>query len=86
MKSLGRHGHLTVEQARKLAQAALGQLAQGDDPFVAEAVGQTFADLVPRFLDRQRQRLRPKSLREVTRPPSPILGPWPEGSGRHHPS
>jgi integrase len=64
MKSLGRHGHLTVEQARRLAQAALGQ---GDDPFVAEAVGQTFASLASRFLNRQRQRLRPKTLREITR-------------------
>jgi integrase len=67
MKSLGRHGHLTVEQARKLAQAALGQLAQGDDPFTAEAVGQPFRELASRFLARQRSRLRPKSLREVTR-------------------
>jgi integrase len=66
MMSLGRHGHLTVEQARKLAQAALGQLAQGDDPFAAPN-SDSFSELVPRFLDRQRQRLRPRSLVEVTR-------------------
>jgi hypothetical protein len=79
MMSLGRHGHLTVEQARRLAQAALGQLAQGDDPIAAEARGQTFADLAPRFLDRQRQRLRPRSLVEVTRHlrQSAGLGPKP---------
>jgi integrase len=67
MKSLGRHGHLTVEQARRLAQAALGQLAQGDDPFATEATGQSFRELASRFLARQRSRLRPKSLIEVTR-------------------
>ena len=33
MKSLGRHGHLTPDQARKIAQAKLGQAAQGIDPF-----------------------------------------------------
>jgi integrase len=66
MKSLGRHGHLTVEQARKLAQAHLGQLAQGDNPF-ATVASETFADLVPRFLVRQCSRLRPRSFVEVER-------------------
>ncbi|MGC1923957.1 MAG: Arm DNA-binding domain-containing protein, partial [Pseudolabrys sp.] len=37
MKSLGRHGHLTPDQARKIAQAKLGQAAQGIDPFDSEA-------------------------------------------------
>jgi integrase len=55
-----------IEQARKLAQAALGQLAQGDDPFAAVA-SDTFSGLVPRFLNRQRQRLRPRSMVEVER-------------------
>jgi integrase len=79
MKSLGRHGHLTVEQARKLAQAALGQLAQGDDPFASEAHGGTFSDLSSRFLDRQRSRLRPKTLVEITRHlrQAAALGPKP---------
>jgi hypothetical protein len=81
MKSLGRHGHLTVEQARRLAQAALGQLAQGDDPFAAEAQLQTFASLASRFLDRQRQRLRPRSFTQVARHirQSSALGPKPVG-------
>jgi integrase len=79
MMSLGRHGHLTVEQARRLAQAALGQLATGQDPFATPAAGQarTFSDLASRFLDRQRQRLRPRSFDQVNRHirQSGVLGP-----------
>ncbi|MGB1428850.1 MAG: Arm DNA-binding domain-containing protein, partial [Cycloclasticus sp.] len=30
--TLGKHGHLTAEQARKQAQILLGEIAQGNDP------------------------------------------------------
>jgi integrase len=66
MHALGRHGPLTPEAARTKAKKALGELAAGRDPFPS-ALGETFGDLVPRFLDRQRPRLKPKNFTDVER-------------------
>jgi hypothetical protein len=61
MAALGRHGPLTPESARLKAKKALGEIAAGRDPFPS-ATGETFGQQVPRFLDRQRPRLRPKNF------------------------
>ena len=52
--SLGRHGRITAEQARKLAQEVMGQVAKGDNP--AEELSQhrrapTVAALCERFFE-----------------------------------
>jgi integrase len=66
MRALGRHGALTPESARTKAKKALGEVAAGRDPFPS-ASGETFGDQVPRFLDRQRPKLRPKNFIDVER-------------------
>ena len=74
MRALGRHGALTPETARQKARQALGELAQGRDPFLvsgspasASNVEASFGGQVPRFLERQRAALKRRSLIEVTR-------------------
>lgn len=70
MKSLGRHGHLTPDQARKIAQAKLGQAAQGIDPFESEAKlrsSEVVGTAVERYLARRRKVLRPSAYVEVHR-------------------
>jgi integrase len=54
MKSIGRFGSpWTVEQARRHALQALGQVVGGDDPFAQPTGGDTFAELVEAYLDRK---------------------------------
>ena len=53
-------------RARTKAKKALGELAAGRDPFPS-ALGETFGQQVPRFLDRQRPKLRPKNFIDVHR-------------------
>ena len=70
MKSLGRHGHLTPDQARKIAQAKLGQAAQGIDPFEDQAKlrsSEVVGTALERYLARRRKVLRPKAYVEVHR-------------------
>jgi integrase len=68
MKALGRHGPLTPDTARQKAKTVLGELAAGRDPFPAKAAdGEVFGEQVPRFLERQRQTLRRRTLIEMTR-------------------
>jgi len=70
MKSLGRHGHLTPDEARKIAQAKLGQAAQGIDPFANEAKlrsSEVVGTAVERYLARRRKALRPSAYVEVHR-------------------
>ncbi|HVQ81986.1 MAG TPA: integrase arm-type DNA-binding domain-containing protein, partial [Pseudolabrys sp.] len=70
MKSLGRHGHLTPDQARKIAQAKLGQAAQGIDPFASEAKlrsSEVVGIALGRYLTRRRKVLRPSAYVEVHR-------------------
>jgi integrase len=77
--ALGRHGRITVEQARRLAQARLGEVAKGGDPsaerHAARVVTEgpvTVADLANAWLIHQRARaakgkLRPRTLTEYER-------------------
>jgi len=48
---IGPYGPLTVEQARKMATAFLGELAQGIDPATRKAQDMTFADLANRYME-----------------------------------
>jgi integrase len=72
MKRIGRLGSpWTPETARQYARVGLGEVAQGKHPTFgnghAKAEGETFGDLVPRFLDRKRGELRPKTFAELAR-------------------
>src|SRR6516165_9507586 len=54
MRSIGRFGSpWTVEQARRHALQALGQVVSGDDPFAQPTGGDTFAELVEAYLGRK---------------------------------
>src|SRR5262245_47231934 len=68
MRSLGRHGHLTADEARAQAQAALGKAAVGVDPYpeVAAASAETFGGEVSRYLTKRKE-LKPRSFIEVER-------------------
>jgi integrase len=53
--TLGRYGDITVEQARKLAQQRIGEIAKGEDPAETrkrKLHGATFGDLEKLYLDR----------------------------------
>ena len=52
--TLGRHGHLTVDEARKLAKRELYSVAKGEDPAERRRrprEGDTFADVAERYLE-----------------------------------
>jgi integrase len=67
MKSIGRFGSpWTVEQARRHALQALGQVVGGDDPFAAQAEGQTFRELVEVYIMRRQGALAPSTLRALS--------------------
>jgi integrase len=57
--TLGRHGALTPDQARRKAKAFLGSVASGTDP--AAPKGETFGAIVPEYLAYARKSLRPSS-------------------------
>ena len=62
--SLGRHGAVTVEQARTLAQAALAAVARGEDPQAERLAGRTaptVAELWRRYEADHLPRKKPKS-------------------------
>jgi integrase len=72
MKRIGRLGSpWTPETARQLARVGLGEVARGLHPAFgnghAKPEGETFGALVPRFLDRKRSELRPRSFTELAR-------------------
>jgi integrase len=72
MKRIGRHGSpFTPDTARQVARVGLGEVAQGKHPTFgnghAKPTGETFGELVPRFLDRKRGELRPKTFAELAR-------------------
>src|SRR6188472_2556383 len=60
---LGRHGHLTLEQARTAAQKLLGQLASGEDPRPASTG--TFGEAATLYLSRRKAALRPKTFHDI---------------------
>jgi integrase len=69
MRSIGRHGSpWTPDTARREAQQALGEVAKGRDPFAERGrVAEAFVTEVPRFLERKRAALRPRTFIEVQR-------------------
>lgn len=68
--TLGRYGELTCEQARKLAQKTLGQIAMGGDPAAEKqrtrVQGTTLAQAFAAFL-KARKTLKPKTCYEYGR-------------------
>jgi integrase len=72
MKRIGRLGSPhTPETARQIARVGLGEVAAGKHPTFgngqATAQGETFGKLIPRFLDRKRAELRPRTFAELAR-------------------
>src|SRR5215471_5514921 len=68
MKSIGRFGSpWTVEQARRHALQALGQVVSGDDPFAAPAAGDTLSELVEVYLSRRQATFVVNTHRDVSR-------------------
>jgi len=69
--ALGRHGSITVDEARRLAREVMGQVARGDNP--AEEIAQqrrapSMAALCERFFeDHVRQRCKPTTQGEYRR-------------------
>jgi integrase len=67
MKSIGRFGSpWTVEQARRHALQALGQVVGGDDPF-AQPTGDTFVALIEVYLARRQSAIAAKSHHDTSR-------------------
>ena len=77
--TLGRHGHLTAEQARKQAQILLGEIAQGNDPVAdkrekkIQAV--TLRDCYKEYLITRRD-LKPNTLEDYKRCIEGSLEDW----------
>jgi integrase len=70
--TLGSTATLAAHEARAQAQAALAQVKLGKDPArdklaQQEAAADTFGKLLPRFLERQRLKLKPRSFEETNR-------------------
>ena len=69
--SVGRHGKITVDEARKLAKEIMGQVAKGENP--AESISQhrkapTIAALCERFFESHvMERCKPSTQREYRR-------------------
>jgi integrase len=62
IKSLGRHGHLTADTARREAMARLGKAAVGVDPFPATPTAIGFGNEVERFLTYKQGELKPTAF------------------------
>ena len=77
--TLGKHGPLTPEQARKQAQITLGQIATGNDPVAdkkdQQTKGVTLADAYRDYL-RSKPNLKPNTLDEYNRRIEGTLGDW----------
>ncbi len=63
---IGPYGPLTVEMARKMAAAFMGELAQGIDPAIRKNQDVTFAELADRYMT-DYSRIHKKSWREDQR-------------------
>ncbi len=77
--SVGRHGKITVDEARKLAKEVMGQVAKGENP--AEELSQhrkapTVAALCERFFDSHaKERCKPSTQGEYRRAIDLFIGP-----------
>jgi integrase len=65
IKSLGRHGHLTTDAARREAKAKLGKAAVGLDPFPVTPTAIGFGKEVERYLTYKRGELKPTAFIHV---------------------
>ena len=66
--SIGRHGALTPDTARREAQRLLGLVASKIDPAAdTNRSGDNFGAVVSGYLDRRRSVLRPKTIQEIER-------------------
>lgn len=78
-QTLGRYGAITVEQAKKAAQAFLGSIAQGNDPIAdrkaKEAASSTLGDAFEDYLA-ARKDLKPSTIHDYKRSMTGIFGEW----------
>jgi len=78
-KTLGKYGPLTVEQARKLAQVYLGQVAAGHNPVAdkkeANLKKLTLSDVFNDYLE-TRKDLKPSTIKEYSRQMKGSFGDW----------
>lgn len=78
-QTLGRYGAVTVDQAKKAAQAFLGSIAQGNDPIAErkskEVACTTLEDAFEDYLA-SRKDLRPSTIHDYTRSINGIFGEW----------
>src|SRR5271166_4725186 len=74
--TLGRHGALTPDQARRQAKELLGSVAGGVDPATERAkakteakarLAETFGAEIDRYLDRKRPTMKPRAFEEIAR-------------------
>jgi integrase len=65
--TIGLHGRLTPDQARKEARRLFGLIASGSDPRAAKAVGETVGKVVEDYLRHAAKVQRPKSFLETQR-------------------
>ena len=80
--TLGIHGKITADQARKMALAELGKIAMGQDPAAAKRMerrrleGETFADVAKRYLSMngKNNKTWPETRRILERDAIPALG------------
>jgi integrase len=67
VKSIGRHGALTPDTARRKARELLGTVAGGADPFAQALASESFGASINRYLERKRGSLKPISFRQTER-------------------
>ena len=67
VKSIGRHGALTPDNARAKAKQVLGTVASGSDPFAQALAGEGFNATINRYLKSKRASVKPTSFKEIER-------------------
>ena len=78
-KTLGQYGHVTVEQARKLAQQYLGKVASGIDPVAEQRANEarqvTLGEAFEAYL-KVRKGLKPRTVQDYRDLMNKSLGDW----------
>lgn len=77
--SIGRHGVLTLQEARKEAQKELSSMLGGKDPVIekktAEAYGKTLREITKEYL-RDRRDLKPSYVADIEKHLAGAFAPW----------
>ncbi len=77
--SIGRHGVLTVQEARKKAQSELAKMDAGIDPAVekkrAEAYSLTLKQLAEKYIEKRRE-LKPSSIADINKHIKTSFASW----------